>query len=247
VTVEINDGRNFLLASPERFDAVLSDSIHPRYAGNGALYSEEYFRLVRARLRPGGVASMWLPMYGLSPRGYLMILRAFQEAFPHVAVWYEPSSVNSFTIVTGSVDRAAWDATTLARGFGDPQVRDQLAGLGIRGPADLLACFMVGGEPLRRWLRRVPPHVDDLPVVEYDESAAFERDWTWLETFEALLARRPAAPPAEYLAALPAAERQRAHELFAQRRLLLARHRDVLEDKLLSELAPPPAGEGAAP
>ena len=48
--VEINDGRNFLLASPERFDAVLSDSIHPAYAGNGSLYSLEYFRLIQRRL-----------------------------------------------------------------------------------------------------------------------------------------------------------------------------------------------------
>jgi spermidine synthase len=237
VGVEINDGRNFLLATEQRFDAVLSDSIHPRYAGNGALYSYEYFALLRERLRPGGVASMWLPMYGLSPDRYLMILRAFQDVFPHVAVWYEPSSVNAFTIVTGTVDRPAWDAATLARGFDDPRVRGELADLGIQGPADLAACFLVGGQPLRRWLRRVPPHVDDLPAVEYDEASLLERDWSWLETFEALLARRPAAPPEEYLVALTPEERRRAGELFAQRRELLERHRTVLEDKLLAELA----------
>jgi spermidine synthase len=81
VRVEINDGRNFLLASPDRFDAVLSDSIHPRYAGNGSLYSREYFGLLKRRLRPGGVASMWLPMYSLTPRNYAMILAAFASTF----------------------------------------------------------------------------------------------------------------------------------------------------------------------
>ena len=45
VHAEINDGRNFVLASPEKFDVLLSDSIHPRYAGNGSLYTKDYFEL----------------------------------------------------------------------------------------------------------------------------------------------------------------------------------------------------------
>jgi predicted membrane-bound spermidine synthase len=60
VQVEINDGRNHLLATSRTYDAVLSDSIHPRYSGNGSLYSLEYFQRLADRLAPGGVASMWL-------------------------------------------------------------------------------------------------------------------------------------------------------------------------------------------
>jgi spermidine synthase len=235
--VEINDGRNFLLASAESFDAILSDSIHPRYAGNGSLYSAEYFRLVRARLRPGGVASMWLPMYSMKPRDYAMVLRAFADVFPHTTVWYEPSSLNAFTIVTGTTDRPAWSAETLARAFGDRRIAAELAELGIRGPGDILAGYLEGGESLRRWLKRVPPHVDDLPTVEYESGVTFDRDWTWLENFEQLLFRRPAAPPEAFLAPLPPAERERALRLFAERRLVLARHRAALESRLLAEAA----------
>jgi spermidine synthase len=120
VRVEINDGRNFMLASPERFDAVLSDSIHPAYAGNGSLYSREYFRLIRERLEPGGIASMWLPTYFLTPDNFGGILKAFSEVFPHVAVWYEPSTLNAFTIVTGKVEDPVWDPEQLARAFSLP-------------------------------------------------------------------------------------------------------------------------------
>jgi spermidine synthase len=229
VEAEINDGRNYLLATRERFDAILSDSIHPRYAGNGSLYSREYFRLVGERLAPGGVASMWLPMYSMRPDNYAMVLRAFAEVFPHVAVWYEPSSINSFTIVTGTADRPAWDSVTLARAFGAPAVRRELAELGIHGPAELLACYLDGGEALRRRLERVPPHVDDLPAVEYESGALLERDWTWLAIFADLVRRRPPSPPAEFLAALSPAERARAERLFAERRALLASHQAALE------------------
>lgn len=210
VRVEINDGRNFLLATPRVFDAVLSDSIHPRYAGNGSLYSEEYFRLVAKRLAPGGVVSMWLPMYTLTPSNYAMIVRAFKNVFPETVVWYEPSALNSFTIVSGRREGEPWDAAELARNFQDPTVLEALTDIGVRGPGDLLACYLVSGSELDTFLGDAPPHVDDLPAVEYESGTLLGADWTWLETFSKLLEHRPVEPPAVILAALPASE----HEAF---------------------------------
>ena len=101
VRVEINDGRNFLLATREIFDAVLSDSIHPRYAGNGSLYSEEYFELVAERLTPDGRGLDVAADVPLTSPNFAMILRAFHDVFPQTVVWYEPSALNAFTVVTG--------------------------------------------------------------------------------------------------------------------------------------------------
>ena len=232
VAVEINDGRNFLLATPRTFDAVLSDSIHPRYAGNGSLYTRDYFALLARRLAPGGVASMWLPTYSLSPRNYAMILRAFQEVFPHTAVWYEPSALNAFTIVTGRLSPSPWDGEALARAFADARVAGELAAVGITGPADLLACYLVGGERLAESLVAVPPHVDDLPAVEYESGRLLDKNRPWLATFATLLALRPEEPPADYLAALEPAEAARARELWPARAALLAAHRDELARKV---------------
>jgi spermidine synthase len=235
VEVEINDGRNYLLASPDIVDAVLSDSIHPRYAGNGSLYSKEYFELLSRRLAPGGVASMWLPMYSLTPRNFAMILAAFAEVFPHVQVWYEPSTVNSFTVVTGS-RAAAWSPTALAASFADRRVADELTDIGIARPADLLPLLLATERDLEPWLAEVPPHVDDLPAVEYDSGALLHRDLPWLGTFTRLLALRPAEPPAEWLAALPAGEREVAVEKWHARRTLLDRHRQALAAGVSREL-----------
>ncbi len=232
VEVEINDGRNFLLASPERFDAVLSDSIHPAYAGNGSLYSLEYFRLIRRRLAPGGVASMWLPTYYITPDNYAGILAAFREVFPHVAVWYEPSTLNAFTIVTGKVEPPVWSRQHLARAFALPRVRDDLASLGIEGPADLLPLLIATTPDLDPWLARVAPHTDDRPRVEYESGRLLDRNQTWLENFSRLLALRPAEPPAAYLEALLPAEQERARALYHQRARLLAHHRQLLAERL---------------
>ncbi|HSM51207.1 MAG TPA: fused MFS/spermidine synthase, partial [Thermoanaerobaculia bacterium] len=232
VEVEIHDGRNFLLASPRTFDAVLSDSIHPRYAGNGSLYTRDYFELLRARLRPGGVASMWLPTYGLVPRNYAMIVQAFREVFPHTTIWYEPTALNGFTIVTGRLSESPWDGEALAQAFADPRVAAELADLGIAGPADLLLCYVAGGEELDALLAGIPAHVDDLPSVEYESGLLLDRDRPWLATFSRLLTARPAEPPHDYLAALPEAEQARARALWDDRGRLLEAHRDDLARQL---------------
>jgi spermidine synthase len=234
VRVEINDGRNFLLATPERFDVVLSDSIHPRYAGNGALYSREYFELLAARLEPGGVASMWLPTYALTTRNYAQIVRAFRDVFPQTVIWYEASEPNAFTIVTGKRGGAAWDAAAVAAAMRAPGVRDALASLGFAGPADLVACYLAGPPELDRFLAGVPPHVDDLPAVEYESGTLFVRDRTWRQTFAALLASRPAEPPAALLAGLEPGERERAWRLWQERGTVLHRHLAWLQQRLVA-------------
>lgn len=240
VRVEINDGRNFLLATPESFDAILSDSIHPRYAGNGSLYSLEYFRQLERRLAPGGVASMWLPTYALTTRNFAQIVAAFREVFPTTIVWYEASALNSFTIVTGRREPAPWDPLALARAFEDPAVAGALADLGIRGPAELVACYLAGPPELAGWLAGVPPHVDDLPAVEYESGTLLDRNRTWLETFSALLALRPQAPPAELLAGLDPAEQERARLVWAARRPVLEEHRAYLAAQILGPRAAAP-------
>lgn len=236
VRVEINDGRNFLLATDERFDAVLSDSIHPAYAGNGSLYSLEYFRLVRARLRPGGVASMWLPMYYLTPDNYAGILRAFSEVFPHVAVWYVPTTLNAFTIVTGKVDGPVWDGARLREALAVPAVGSTLAALGIDEPADLLPLLLATERDLRGWLATARANTDDHPRVEYESGRLLDRNRSWLLNFEKLLALRPAEPPAEYLDGLEPDERARARTHYLEetprlerQALLLAARLDALE------------------
>ena len=184
----INDGRNFLLATREKFDAILSDSIHPRYAGNGALYTEEYFRLCARRLRPGGVVSMWLPTYALRPEDYRGIVRAFRDVFPNVSIWYPHAVGNAFTIVVATpsptIDLARFAARLT------PAVRADLAGVGEDDPAELLSNLILAPRDVGPWVATTPPHTDDLPTVEYESGRVIGAERTWFETLADLARRR---------------------------------------------------------
>jgi len=193
VRIILNDGRNVLLASRECFDVILSDSIHPVYAGNSSLYTREYFELCRKHLCRGGVVSMWLPLYSLTPESYLGIVRAFWEVFPSTCIWYDPVVLNEFTVVTGSVApgpvRLRWQA------LGDPALVATLAEAGVRGVGSLSAMLLLGPQEVASLVGDVPPHVDDFPEVEYRSGRVLDRDGSWLENFRLLWAARTRSDP----------------------------------------------------
>ena len=189
VHLTINDGRNYILAAPEQYDAILSDSIHPRYAGNGSLYTEEYFRLCAKRLAPGGVISMWLPMYSVRPDNFRAIVRAFQDVFPNVSVWYPHSVENPFTIVLATPGRTVrWD--DLRASVSAAAVSADLAKIGEADPAELLSNLLLAPGDVERWVAETAPHTDDLPLVEYESGRTIAATGTWLATFTDLVSRR---------------------------------------------------------
>lgn len=191
VSTEINDGRNFVLATPETFDVILSDSIHPRYAGNGSLYTLDYFRLCREKLNPNGVISMWLPTYSMTTRNYLMILRAFQDVFPNTTVWYVPNVPNAYTIVIGRMEESPVPLDRIASRLTGEIARD-LASVEVRNEYDIASCLMLDPAGARVLTEGVPPHVDDLPAVEYESGRLIEREVWWIRNF--ILIGRSATP-----------------------------------------------------
>jgi spermidine synthase len=189
VQLTINDGRNFVLATLESFDVILSDSIHPRYAGNGSLYTRDYFRLCSRRLKPGGVISMWLPMYALLPENYRSIIRAFSEVFPNVSIWYAHSVPNSFTIVLATPEPRMRLSDFRDRVTTSGVARD-LSEIGAADPAELLSYLMLAPADVRRWVADTPPHVDDRPAVEFESGRTIARVGTWARTFADLVSHR---------------------------------------------------------
>ena len=81
------DGRNHLMASPDRYDMINADLFLPYRSGTGSLYSLEHFRTARERLNPGGVYVQWLPLYQVTEHEFGVIARTMLEVFPHVTLW----------------------------------------------------------------------------------------------------------------------------------------------------------------
>ncbi len=85
--VVLDDARNYLRATHDRFHVVMADLFVPWRAGTGALYAREHFRAVRARLEPDGLFCQWLPLYQLSEAEVRILVATFLDVFPRAAVF----------------------------------------------------------------------------------------------------------------------------------------------------------------
>ncbi len=158
VHVRVDDGRNYLLLTPRKYDVVTADIILPIHAGSNNIYSREYFTLVRSALKPDGLAMQWV--FGTDAE-HRTIIRTFLSVFPNATLWADG------TVLIGSIQ-----PLRLRRGDFDwkrqlPGRRQALDDLGAGTWEKLLALYVAGPAELSRYVGEGPILTDDRPLVEY--------------------------------------------------------------------------------
>ena len=83
----VEDGRNILLLRPEKYDLVTIEIASIWFAGATNLYSEEFYQLVRDRLRPGGVLQQWIQLHHLGFDELGSVIATARSVFPFVTFW----------------------------------------------------------------------------------------------------------------------------------------------------------------
>jgi len=81
--VVIDDGRHFIRTTKEKFDIITSDPIDPWVKGCAALNTLEYYEMCKQHLKPGGVMSLWIPLYESDAETVKSSIATFFKAFPN--------------------------------------------------------------------------------------------------------------------------------------------------------------------
>ncbi len=85
--VVIEDGRNYLLGTDEKYDLIIGDLFLLWKAGIGGLFTYEHFEVVRSRLKDNGIFFQWIPSYQFSMDEFAMVVRTLLEVFEQVTLW----------------------------------------------------------------------------------------------------------------------------------------------------------------
>jgi spermidine synthase len=82
-----DDARHYLLTTNSTFDIIASDPLDVFAKGTAALYTREYFEVVKRRLNPGGLFSLYVPLYEADEPTVRSELETFFQAFPNATLW----------------------------------------------------------------------------------------------------------------------------------------------------------------
>jgi spermidine synthase len=190
------DGRNYLLASPHRYDVIISEPSNPWIAGVGNLFTREYYLQARDKLAEGGVFGQWMQTYGMAPEDLRMVYRTFAEVFPDVSLW----AVNeSDLVLVGTLrpQRLRYGGLQAALRTAPVAQRD-LETLGFADPYGLLAMYLMPRAVLLKMAGEAEVNLDDVPRLEFSAPRNLGRSTTTLNmSLNRSFAVRPAVEDAD--------------------------------------------------
>src|SRR6266478_9108782 len=166
VRVIIDDGRNYLLVTPETYDVLSVDTLDPKHAGNGNLYTREFYELSRRVLGPGGIFVQWLPYHQVDNTSLKMIARTFQDVYPHATVWL--NRFKGYTLLLGTHEPLQIDVARLEGHFRTEAIQRDLAEIHVATPWQFLESFAMRADTVRRYAAgSARLNTYDRPYVEF--------------------------------------------------------------------------------
>jgi len=161
----LDDARAWLIARPRRWDVIASQPSNPWVAGVAGLFTTDMYRLLRERLRPGGIVAQWVQAYRIAPEDLRGIVASFLAVFPDATLWEESPGGGDLFLVGGLGSKGGIDPAGLAAA--PAAAWADLARAGVDGPADLLARFVAGPRALGSFARGARLHTDDNLYLEW--------------------------------------------------------------------------------
>ncbi len=164
--LQVEDAGTFLRSTRRTFDVIVSQPSNLWIAGMADLFTRDFYRAARARLRPGGVFCQWMQCYWTAPATVQTVFRTLTTVFPHGQVFYLEGSAD--LIIVASADRQLrLDEARFAAAMSRPEVAENLVAAGVSGPEDLLRFYRGRLERLGREAGPGDVNTDDNGILEH--------------------------------------------------------------------------------
>ena len=141
VRLHVEDGRQFLEATSDRFDLITGEPPPPRTPGAVNIYTREYFQLIHDRLADGGITTYWLPVGRPDPGTNVnAIIRAFCDVFADCSLW----NATPFDLMLAGTRGAAGPIAEddFVKPWTVPALRSRFTEIGLELPQQLGATFL---------------------------------------------------------------------------------------------------------
>ena len=169
--IRLRDGRRELLSNEQTYDLITLEPPPPSAAGVVNLYSSDFYKLARARLRPGGIVAQWLPLLTQNDEDTQSLVRSFLDVYPHATLW--TTEIHEM-LLAGSIEPIDLDVPRIIERFNQPDVASALSDVGIASPEALMATWVTDRIGLEAYVGEARPVTDDQPRIEYADWVRYD-------------------------------------------------------------------------
>ncbi|MGD0497649.1 MAG: fused MFS/spermidine synthase [Bryobacteraceae bacterium] len=166
-----DDARHYLMTTPEKFDIIASDPLDVFVKGTAALYSREYFEAVKRHLNPGGMFSLYVPLYESDENTVRSEIATFFEAFPNGSLWANTIDGRGYDMVfLGQVEPLQIDLDEVQQRLTSPsyaRVAQSLRDIGVYSAMDMFAGYSGQKSDLGPWLQGAQLNTDGDLRLQY--------------------------------------------------------------------------------
>ena len=169
--VVYDDVRHYIQATRDKFDIITSDPINPWVKGSAALYTKEYFELVKAHLNPGGLVTQWVPLYESDFSVVKSEIATFFEVFPNGTIWANNVNGEGYDLVLlGQAEETKINLDQIGQKLERPEfltVAQSLRLIGFPSARDLFATYAGQARDLAPWLKNAQINRDRNLRLQY--------------------------------------------------------------------------------
>jgi spermidine synthase len=185
VSVILEDGRNHITLTEKKYDVIISEPSNPWISGVGALFTQDFYRLARTKLKPDGIMCIWMHT-NMSPESFKSISRAFLSVFSNITMWESIVGDDYLLIGSHKAEPVLYEIVNGVKGFilphqepyslpyekvkrllEDPVQGRELKRLGISSVRDLMGLLVMDQDELKKFSEGAPIHTDDNSLLEF--------------------------------------------------------------------------------
>jgi spermidine synthase len=154
--IVFDDARHYLMTTSDKYDIIASDPLDVFIKGTAALYSKEYFDAVKRHLNPGGMFTLYVPLYETDEPTIKSELATFFAAFPYATIWANLRDGLGYDMVfMGQMEPLHIDLDQVQQRVDREDfalVRDSLRDIGVGNLFDLFSSYAGGAADLGPWV-----------------------------------------------------------------------------------------------
>ncbi len=174
VTVIFDDGRHFLRTTKEKFDVITSDPIDPWVKGCASLNTVEYYQMAKDHLNPGGVMSLWIPIYESNLATTKSVLGTFFKVYKNGVFWSNDIKGEGYdAVLFGRQDDEGipqFNIDEMQARIDRPEyamVKQSLSDYDFHSAVDLLATYAGSAPRLQAWMADAQINTDRNLRLQY--------------------------------------------------------------------------------